>query len=87
MVDPDCSRISDLVEGFHRGFKMRVNRARPTLEGSEVLLGCTGGASQYRFLSVSSCCWAYLNKLVNVNVNVISRTALIRNRVSRRVCT
>ena len=25
MVDPDCSRISDLVEGFHRGFKMRVN--------------------------------------------------------------
>ena len=24
---------------------------------------------------------------VNVNVNVISRTALIRNRVSRRVCT
>ena len=25
--------------------------------------------------------------LVNVNVNVISRTALIRNRVSRRVCT
>ena len=25
--------------------------------------------------------------IVNVNVNVISRTALIRNRVSRRVCT
>ena len=26
-------------------------------------------------------------RVVNVNVNVISRTALIRNRVSRRVCT
>ena len=28
-----------------------------------------------------------LDETVNVNVNVISRTALIRNRVSRRVCT
>ena len=29
----------------------------------------------------------YIYTLQHVNVNVISRTALIRNRVSRRVCT
>ena len=29
MVDPDYPCISNLVEGFHRGFKTRVNRARP----------------------------------------------------------
>ena len=32
MVDPDYPRTSNLVEGFHRGFKTRVNRARPTVQ-------------------------------------------------------
>ncbi|KAL5250491.1 hypothetical protein ACHWQZ_G016285 [Mnemiopsis leidyi] len=32
MVDPDYPRTSNLVKGFHRGFKTRVNRARPTVQ-------------------------------------------------------
>lgn len=32
MVDPDYPRTSNMVEGFHRGFKTRVNRARPTVQ-------------------------------------------------------
>ncbi|KAL5251921.1 hypothetical protein ACHWQZ_G014902 [Mnemiopsis leidyi] len=32
MVDPDYPRTSNLVEGFHRGFETRVNRARPTVQ-------------------------------------------------------
>ena len=32
IVDPDYPRTSNMVEGFHRGFKTRVNRARPTVQ-------------------------------------------------------
>ena len=32
MVDPEYPRTSNMVEGFHRGFKTRVNRARPTVQ-------------------------------------------------------
>ena len=32
IVDPDYPRTSNMVEGFHRGFKTRVNRPRPTVQ-------------------------------------------------------
>ena len=32
MVDPDYPRTSNLVEGFHRGFRSRVNRAKPSVQ-------------------------------------------------------
>ena len=32
IVDPDYPRTSNMVEGFHRGFKTRINRARPTVQ-------------------------------------------------------
>ena len=32
IVDPEYPRTSNMVEGFHRGFKTRVNRPRPTVQ-------------------------------------------------------
>ena len=32
IVDPDYPRTSNMVEGFHRGFKTRVNRPRLTAQ-------------------------------------------------------
>ena len=32
MVDPDFPRTSNMVEGFHRGFRTRVNRPKPSVQ-------------------------------------------------------
>ena len=32
MKDPEFPRTSNMVEGFHRGFETRVNRAKPSVQ-------------------------------------------------------
>ena len=32
LIDPDFPRTSNMVEGFHRGFRTRVLRARPSVQ-------------------------------------------------------
>ena len=32
IVDPEYPRTSNMVEGFHLGFKSKVNRPRPTVQ-------------------------------------------------------
>ena len=32
LVDPEYPRTSNMVEGFHLGFKAKVNRPRPTVQ-------------------------------------------------------
>jgi hypothetical protein len=32
LEDPDFPRTSNMVEGFHRGFKTRVNRLKPSVQ-------------------------------------------------------
>ena len=31
-IDPDYPRTSNMVEGFHRGFRTRVNRPKPSVQ-------------------------------------------------------
>ena len=57
LEDPEFPRTSYMVEGFHRGFKSRVNRPRPTVQeyfrairsaGKAHLRPCTGEATANR---------------------------------------
>ena len=51
LQDPEFPRTSNMVEGFHRGFKTRVNRPKPSVQEYFRATGC------YRLSSGSACCW------------------------------
>ena len=45
--DPEFPRTSNMVEGFHRGFKIRVNRPKPSVQ--DLCSSGQGAASHHRF--------------------------------------